>query len=262
MRPLVGTGSTSWIRPLNSPLASSSEMSPPRARSRSTADPDRRWPVATGTARASTVMSAGAVATRLIFTRLLTLPSRWRQALGDELKHVGDTKLDAAAAGGAGNVDEAPGVVGRHDRAAGFGYGVELPFGEAAGHPRPIKAEGAAEPAAVGDVGDVHHLVARQAKQPPRLGFEAELPQGLAGVVIGDLETRASLANELRLLRQQVERETGRIPEPGAERVLGGSTPFRRVDGEGAEARGRRRHDQTLGISKALGQAVMELGPP
>ena len=36
------------------------------------------------------------------------------------------------------------------------------------------------EPAAVGDVRDVHHLVAGQAEKPPRLGLETQLPQGLA----------------------------------------------------------------------------------
>ena len=69
---------------------------------------------------------------------------------------------------------------------------------EAGRHPWPIEAEGAAEAAAVGDVRDVDHLVAGQAEQPPRLGLEAELPQGLARVVVGDLEAGARLAQRAR----------------------------------------------------------------
>src|ERR1035437_4451528 len=193
MRPFVGMGRTSWMRPLNSAFASSSDMSPPSARSRSSALPARRWPVATGTARASTVMSAGAVATSVTLTTELTLPARSDrprassgEVLGHELEDVCHAQVHVAPAGGGGDVDQAAGVVRGDDRAAGLGDGVQLPLGEAAGDPRPLKAEGAAKAAAVGDVRDVDHLVAGKLEQPPGLGLEPQLPQGLAGVVISD----------------------------------------------------------------------------
>src|SRR6266550_9298322 len=103
MRPLVGTGKISWIRPLNSPPASSSDIRPPSARSRSTAAPDRRWPVAIGMARASTAMSAGAVATSVTLNEI-TLLGRCRQVLSDKLEHMRDTQLDAPPASGGRDV--------------------------------------------------------------------------------------------------------------------------------------------------------------
>src|ERR1700694_1277436 len=232
MRPFVGTGRISWRRPLNSAFARRSEWRPPSVRSRSRVPPDRRCPVATGTARASTAMSAGAVATSVTLARELPLPARptlasaphpqpsdlisLREVFGDELEHVCHAQVNAAAAGGSGDVDQTAGIVRSDDGAAGLGDGVQLPLGEPAGDSWPLEAEGAAETAAVGDVRDVDHLVAGQREQPARLGFEAQLAEALAGVVVRDLDAHALGADQLGPMGQQVEGETGGVLETRA----------------------------------------------
>ena len=151
-------------------------------------------------------------------------------------------------------------VVGRDDSAAGLGDGIEFPLGEPAGHTRPIQAEGAAEPATVRDVWDIHNLIASESKQPSRLLLEAQLAQGLARVVVRNLEARSVWLDELRTFGQKIERKARRIAKARAQRLVPRRTPIRCVDGERAEAGRRRGHDHTLGIPKALGQPAMQIG--
>src|ERR1700693_3184294 len=108
-------------------------------------------------------------------------------------------------------MDQAARVVRGDDGAPRPGDGVQLPGGKPARDPRPLNAESAAETAAVGDVRDLDHLVACQLEEPARTGLEAELPQRLARVVIGDLGAGAACPNELGALVQKVEREAGRV---------------------------------------------------
>src|SRR5467141_5123908 len=126
--PWAGIGSTSWMRPRNSALTTISDSTPPIARSSSSAAPDRRWPVATGTARASTFSSTAAAETRLIFTAALKVSDRGplsSQVFGHQLEHVRDAKLHVALAGRRRDVHQAARVVRRDDRAPGLRDGVE-----------------------------------------------------------------------------------------------------------------------------------------
>ena len=96
-------------------------------------------------------------------------PRGWFQPVRDQLEHVGDPERPAPAPCRSSYVHQAAGVVGSHHRAARLGDRVQLPVRQTAGHRRPLHAERAAEPTAVGDVGDLNHLVARQLQQAPRL---------------------------------------------------------------------------------------------
>src|SRR6266700_4295425 len=73
------------------------------------------------------------------------------------------------------DVHQAPWVVGGDDRASRLAYRIELPLREPVGDARPLEAEAAAKAAAVGEVGNVDHLVARELEHAARLVFEAEL---------------------------------------------------------------------------------------
>src|SRR5712691_11777381 len=108
-----------------------------------------------------------------------------------------DAHLLAASARIRGDVDQAPRVVRRHHAAACLCDRVQLPLGQARGYTRPLEAEGSAEPAAIGDVRYLDHLVPGQLEQAPRLPLEAELAQGLAGIVVGDLWPVGRVPNEL-----------------------------------------------------------------
>src|SRR5258707_14316772 len=97
-----------------------------------------------------------------------------------------------------GDVDQASRVVRRDQAAARLCDRVQLPLGQARGHTRPLEAEASAEPAAIGDVRYLDHLVTGQLQQAPGLLLEAELAQGLAGIVVGDPWSVGGHPNELR----------------------------------------------------------------
>src|SRR5713101_7477984 len=103
------------------------------------------------------------------------------------------------------DVHQAARVVRGDHRAPGFAYGVQLPLRQAARDARPLDAEGASEPAAVRDVGDVDDLIAGELEKAPRLALETERAQALAGVVVGDLQAHAVRVDELRAAGQDVE---------------------------------------------------------
>src|SRR5438128_358133 len=111
---LGGAFCHSRARLVASALTTISERTPPSARSSSRAAPERRWPVATGTARASTFSSAAAAETRLIFTAALKVSDRGplsSQVFGHQLEHVRDAKLHVALAGRGRDVHQAARVV-------------------------------------------------------------------------------------------------------------------------------------------------------
>src|SRR5260370_31858410 len=152
------------------------------------------------------------------------------------------------------DVHEAARVVRGDHRASSLGNRVQLPLRQAARDARPLDAEGASEPAAVRDVRDVDDLIAGELEKAPRLALETELAQALAGVVVGDLQAHAARVHEFLTAGQDVEHETRRVAHARAGALVRRGAPVRGVDRKGPEARSRRRHDQTLGISKALRQ--------
>ena len=79
--------------------------------------------------------------------------------------------------------------------------------------------------------------------------------------MIGDLEVRAGLADELRPGGQELQHESCGVSEAGPERLVRIRAPVGGVDGECAKTRGGWGHDQTLGISKARREAFMQLRP-
>ena len=102
-------------------------------------------------------------------------------------------------------------IVRRHHGATCLGDRVELPLGEPVGHARPLEAEAAAEAAAIGDVRQVDHLVARELEHAPGLVFQSQLAEGLAGVVVRDLEAEAVGVDELGPGLQDLEEKPGRV---------------------------------------------------
>src|SRR5579864_8180830 len=134
------------------------------------------------------------------------------------------------------DVDEAARVVRSNHLASRATDRVELPTGEPIGDPRPFQAEGAAEAAAVRDVGKVHHLVARELEQAAGLALETELAQALARIVVGDLQAHPARVDQSGIRLEQLEREAGGVAEAGLEPVILARAPLRGVDGEGAEA--------------------------
>src|SRR5579859_1984335 len=175
------------MRPRNSALTTISERTPPIARSSSSAAPESRWPVAMGMAMASTLISAGLAATRVIFTASVKVSGQAyssSQMFSHQLEHMRNAEVHPPAPGRGLDVHEAARVVGCQHRAAGFGDRVELPPGEAVRDTWPLEAERATEAAAVGDVGQVHHLVPGEFEHPARLALQPELAQRLAGVVV------------------------------------------------------------------------------
>src|SRR6202023_197923 len=111
---------------------------------------------------------------------------------------------------------------------------IQLPIHQPLSHARPFETERAAEAAAVRDVGNVLNLVASQIEELPRLALEAQLPEGLAGVVVGDLETHLIGAYELGPAGEQRENETCRVAEPRLELRGGLAAP---IGGGGRETR-------------------------
>src|SRR5207245_8551254 len=125
-------------------------------------------------------------------------------------------------------------------------------------HSRPLATERAPEAPAVCEVRAVPLLVARQVEKLPRFPFPAQLAEGLAGVVVSDLETHLIGAYELGPAGEQRENEACRVAEPSLKLRIGLAAPISGVDREGAEARRGRRNDQTLGIPKALREACIQ----
>src|SRR5467141_553906 len=239
--PWAGIGSTSWMRPRNSALTTISDSTPPIARSSSSAAPDRRWPVATGMARASTFSSAATAETRLIFTAVLKVNDRCSvlsQVLRHQLEDVGHAQVQAPLPGGRRDVHQAAWIVRSHHRAPGLGDGVELPLRKPVRDSRPFEAERPAETAAVGDVWNVDDLIARQLEDLPRLALQSELTQRLAGVVVCDLQAHPVVVDKAGVGLQELQDKARRVAHAAAQVFVRGGSPVGGVDGESAEARG------------------------
>ncbi len=102
------------------------------------------------------------------------------------------------------------------------------------------------------------HLVAGHVEELPRLALQPKLPEGLAGIVVGDLQAHLVRSDQVGVFGQKLERETGRVPEAVTQPGVDPGAPVRGVDREGAEARRRRCHDQPLGISKAFREPCIQ----
>lgn len=105
----------------------------------------------------------------------------------------------------------------------------ELPVGHAGGDVGHLRTEEATEAAAllVGLPGD--DFRSASSEKPQGLALDAELPQRVASVVVGDAPAGQTLAEGLHT--EDIHEELGKLPRPGGQRPGGVGTEDPRVDG-------------------------------